>query len=350
VGDRLLQEVALRLGDRVRASDTLARVGGDEFVLVQPDLADAGDAAVIAQKLLGVFADPFVIEGNRLDVGASIGITVFPDDAGEPDLLLRNADIALYRAKRNGRGQFRRYSSAMDAELKATRSLETGLRGALESDTLEVLYQPLFALADGCFRGVEALLRWPHPGGGHVLPASFIPVAEMSGAIVPLGEWVLRQACRQARVWRDAGWQFRLAVNLSAVQLRQPHFAALIEGILADSRLAASALELEVTESLFIDPSKVAIAKTLHEVAEVGVHLAIDDFGAGYSSLAYLKHLPFDRIKIDGSLVSPRHRCRRQRRRHRQSDHRPRPQPRQIGHGRGRRDRAPARLPAREQV
>ena len=303
VGDGLLQEVALRLGQRVRASDTLARVGGDEFILIQPDLADPDDAAVVAQKLFGAFAEPFIVQDNRLDIAASIGITVFPDDADEPDLLLRNADIALYRAKRGGRGQYRRYSEDMDLELRATRSLEAGLRQALERDTLDVFYQPVFALDDGSFQAVEALLRWPHPGGGYVLPGSFIPVAEMSGVIVPLGEWVLRRACRQAHSWMEAGWRLRVAVNLSAVQLRQPHFATLVERILADSSLAASALELEVTESVFLDPSKAAITKTLHEVAEIGVHLAIDDFGTGYSSLAYLKHFPFDRIKIDRSFV-----------------------------------------------
>jgi EAL domain-containing protein (putative c-di-GMP-specific phosphodiesterase class I) len=162
---------------------------------------------------------------------------------------------------------------------------------------------PCSPLVAAAFRGVEALIRWPHPGGGYVLPASFIPVAETSGFIVPLGEWTLRQACHQARAWMQAGWKLRVAVNLSAVQLRQPDFAALVERILDDSRLVASALELEVTESVLLDPSKVAIARTLHQVAEMGVHLAIDDFGTGYSSLAYLKHLPFDRIKIDRSFV-----------------------------------------------
>jgi diguanylate cyclase (GGDEF)-like protein/PAS domain S-box-containing protein len=303
VGDGLLQAVATRLSARMRASDTLARVGGDEFVVLLPDLIDRSGAAVIAQKLIDAFTEPFFVQRNRLDVGASIGITVFPDDATEPDLLLRNADIALYRAKRGGRGQYRCYSPDMDVELKTTRSLEAGLRHALEHGTLELFYQPLFAVGSGRFQGVEALIRWPHPGGGYVLPASFIPVAETSGFIVPLGEWTLRQACHQARAWMQAGWKLRVAVNLSAVQLRQPDFAALVERILDDSRLVASALELEVTESVLLDPSKVAIARTLHQVAEMGVHLAIDDFGTGYSSLAYLKHLPFDRIKIDRSFV-----------------------------------------------
>jgi diguanylate cyclase (GGDEF)-like protein/PAS domain S-box-containing protein len=303
IGDGLLRAVAARLGGRMRGSDTLARVGGDEFVLIQPDLIDRSRAEVIAEKLIAALSEPFFIQGNRLDIGASIGLTVFPDDGTEPDLLLRNADIALYRAKRGGRAQYRCYSPDMDMELKATRSLEAGLRQALEHGTLELFYQPLFALDDRRLQGVEALIRWPHPGGGYVLPARFIPVAELSGIIVPLGEWILRQACRQAQVWMDAGWHLRLAVNLSAVQLRQADFAAVMERILDDSHLVASALELEVTESVFLDPSKMAITKTLHEVAEMGVQLAIDDFGTGYSSLAYLKHFPFDRIKIDRSFV-----------------------------------------------
>ncbi len=303
IGDGLLREVAARLGGRMRGSDTLARVGGDEFVLIQPDLTDRGAAEVIAQKLIGAVAEPFHVQGNRLDIGASIGITVFPDDATEPEPLLRNADIALYRAKRGGGAQYRCYSPAMDVELKAARSLEAGLRQALEDGTLELFYQPLFALGDGCLHGVEALIRWPHPGGGYVLPARFIPVAELSGIIVPLGEWILRQACWQAQVWMKAGWHLRIAVNLSAVQLRQANFAAVVERILDDSRFAASALELEVTENVFLDPSKTTIAKTLHELAEIGIHLAIDDFGTGYSNLGYLKHFPFDRIKIDKSFV-----------------------------------------------
>ena len=266
-------------------------------------MVDRSGAAVIAQKLIDALNEPFFVQRNRLDIGASIGITVFPDDATDLDQLLRNADIALYRAKRGGRGQYRCYSPHMDVELRATRSLEAGLRQALDDRALELFYQPLFALGSGCFQGVEALIRWPHPGGGYVLPASFIPVAETSGAIVPLGEWTLRQACRQAQAWMQAGWHLRVAVNLSAVQLRQPDFASLIERILDDSHLGASALELEVTESVFLDPSKVAITKTLHEVAEMGVRLAIDDFGTGYSSLTYLKHFPFDRIKIDKSFV-----------------------------------------------
>jgi EAL domain-containing protein (putative c-di-GMP-specific phosphodiesterase class I) len=228
---------------------------------------------------------------------------VFPDDGTDPDLLLRNADMALYRAKHDGRGQYRFYSRDMDVELKATRSVEDGLRHALEHDRLELVYQPIFALADARVQGVEVLIRWRHPGGGAVPPASFIPVAEMSGLIVPLGEWILRQACRQAQAWAKARRDLRVAINLSAVQLRQPNFALVVKRALEGSGLDGSVLELEITESVFLDPSKIAITKTLHEVAEMGVNLAIDDFGTGYSSLGYLKRFPFDRIKIDKSFV-----------------------------------------------
>jgi diguanylate cyclase (GGDEF)-like protein/PAS domain S-box-containing protein len=303
VGDALLQGVASRLGSQLRASDTLARVGGDEFVLIQPDLAGPSGATIMARKLVEALTEPLLVQGYRLHIGTSVGITLFPDDGTDPDLLLRNADIALYRAKHDGRGQYRFYSRDMDVELKATRSVEDGLRHALEHDRLKLLYQPIFALADGRVQGVEALIRWRHLGGGVVPPASFIPVAEMSGLIIPLGEWILREACRQARAWVKADQNFRVAVNLSAVQLRQPDFAALIERALEESGLPSSALELEVTESVFLDPSKFVITRTLHEVAEMGVNLAIDDFGTGYSSLGYLKHFPFDRIKIDKSFV-----------------------------------------------
>lgn len=303
IGDNLLREVATRLSRLLRASDTIARIGGDEFILIQPDAIDRASAVTVAERLLQAFSEPFIIRGHRLDIGASIGLTLFPDDATDPDGLLRNADIALYRAKRDGRGQYRCYSADMDTELRATRSLETGLRQALERGTLELFYQPTFSLADGRLQGVEALTRWRHPGGGYVAPASFIPIAEISGLIVPLGEWTLRRACCQAQTWSEAGRPLRVAVNISAVQLRQPDFAHLVERILNDTGLVASALELEITEGVFLDPSKAAITKTLDQVAEMGVRLAIDDFGTGFSSLAYLKHFPFDRIKIDRTFV-----------------------------------------------
>lgn len=303
VGDALLQAVAERICSRLRATDTLARVGGDEFVLIQPELSHSGGASIMAQTIIDLLAQPFLVDGNQLNVEASIGITLFPNDGADPDSLLRNADLALYRAKRQGRGQYRFYSRDMDVEFKATLSIERDLRQAIDHDGLELFYQPTFTLGDRRMRGVEALIRWPRPGGGHVSPANFIPIAEISGLIVPLGEWTLRAACRQAKVWTAAGMDLRFAVNVSAIQLRQPDFAMLIERVLADNGLVASALELEVTESVFLDPSMVVITKALNEVAEMGVTLAVDDFGAGSSSIGYFKHFPFDRIKIDASFV-----------------------------------------------
>jgi diguanylate cyclase (GGDEF)-like protein/PAS domain S-box-containing protein len=303
-GDALLQAVAGRISGRLRESDTLARVGGDEFVLVQSVLAGPGSASIMAQTILELFTQPFAVQGNQLRIDTSIGITLFPADGANADRLLRNADLALRRAKREGRSQYRFYSRHMDLELKAALSLESGLRHAIDNGSLELLYQPTFALTDGSIQAVEALVRWPRPSGGPLSPASFIPLAEISGLIVPLGEWTLRTACQQAKAWTAAGMSLRFAVNVSAIQLRQPDFAALIERILADSGLGASALELEVTESVLLDPSSmVVITKALNEVGELGVALAIDNFGTGGSSLGYLKRFPFNRIKIDASFV-----------------------------------------------
>ena len=302
-GDALLQGVARRISGRLRECDTLARVGGDEFVLVQTELAGPTDASIMAQTILQLLNQPFAIQGNQLRIDTCIGITLFPQDGAVGDRLLHNADLALYRAKREGRGQYRFYSNDMDLELKATLSVESELRHAIEQDRLELYYQPTFAVADGRVHGVETLIRWPRPDGDYKMPTSLIPSTEISGLIVPLGEWTLRTACREAKTWIAAGLGLRLAVNVSAIQLRQPAFAGLVEHILADSGLAATDLELEVTENVFLDPSMAVITKALNEVAELGVTLAIDDFGAGRSSLGYLKQFPFNRIKIDTSFV-----------------------------------------------
>jgi EAL domain-containing protein (putative c-di-GMP-specific phosphodiesterase class I) len=218
-----------------------------------------------------------------------------------PERLMRNADMALYRAKAEGRRSGAFYRAEMDRELQASRSLQAGLRRALEDGGLGQVYQPVFDLRDRRVVGVEALLRWRHPGGGEVPPATFIPIAEASGQIHPLGAWGLRQACRQAAAWRDAG--LRVAVNVSVAQLRDPGLLPTLRRALNEAGVAPSALELEVTESVFLDPSKDLIVGTLEEIAGLGVKLAIDDFGTGYSSLAYLKHFPFDTVKIDGSFV-----------------------------------------------
>jgi diguanylate cyclase (GGDEF)-like protein/PAS domain S-box-containing protein len=300
-GDQLLREAAERLAGGIRATDTWARLGGDEFALVQTGVRGSEDAEVMVQRVLGALGPPFTVEGQRVHVSASLGVTLFPDDGGTPERLMRNADMALYRAKAAGRRSAAFYRPDMDQELKASRSLQAGLRLALEDGGLGLVYQPVFDVRDRRVVAVEALVRWQHPSGGKVPPATFIPIAEASGLIQPLGAWTLRQACRQAAAWRGAG--LKVAVNVSVAQLRDPGLLPTLREAIAAAGIAPSALELEVTESVFLDPSKDLIVSALHEIAALGVTLAIDDFGAGYSSLAYLKHFPFDTVKIDGSFV-----------------------------------------------
>jgi EAL domain-containing protein (putative c-di-GMP-specific phosphodiesterase class I) len=217
---------------------------------------------------------------------------------------VRNADVALYRAKAAGRGRFRFYRPEMDRELRESRSLQQGLKRALEAGGLRLVYQPVVELLGGRTRKVEALLRWPHPGGGLVPPSTFIPIAEASGLIRPLGEWVLGEACRQAAAWRATRLRLKVAVNVSAAQLRDPGLPGAVRRALDEAGLEPGLLELELTESVFLDPSKEQIHDTLRRVARLGVTLAIDDFGTGYSSLACLRHFPFDAVKIDGSFVA----------------------------------------------
>jgi diguanylate cyclase (GGDEF)-like protein/PAS domain S-box-containing protein len=300
-GDQLLREVAKRLAEGIRATDTWARLGGDEFALVQTGARGSEDAEIMVQRVLGALGPPFTVEGQRVHVSASLGVTLFPDDGGTPERLMRNADMALYRAKAEGRRSGAFYRAEMDRELQASRSLQMGLRRALEDGGLGLVFQPVFDLRDRRVVGVEALLRWRHPNGGEVPPATFIPVAEASGLIQRLGAWSLHQACRQAAAWRDAG--LRVAVNVSVAQLRDPGLLPTLRRALNEAGVAPSALELEVTESVFLDPSKDLIVGTLQEIAALGITLAIDDFGTGYSSLAYLKHFPFNKVKIDGSFV-----------------------------------------------
>jgi diguanylate cyclase (GGDEF)-like protein/PAS domain S-box-containing protein len=303
-GDQLLREVAARLGGTACASDTWARLGGDEFALVQEGLRGAEIAGLTAGRVLAALDAPFRVEEQELEVGASLGLTLFPDDGETPERLVRNADVALYRAKAAGRGRFEPYRPDMDGELRARRDLQRSLRRALERGELELDYQPVFDLREGRLAKVEALLRWRDPGRGNVPPAAFIPVAEASGLIHPLGEWVLRAACRQAAAWWSACARLKVAVNVSAAQLRQEEFAGSVRAALQGAGLAPGLLELELTESVFLDPSKRQIHDTLRRVARLGVTLVIDDFGTGYSSLAYLRHFPFDEVKIDGSFVA----------------------------------------------
>lgn len=303
-GDALLQATATRLRAIARASDTWARLGGDEFALVQEGLqADEGTAAMAA-RVLAALESPFHLDGDEVDVTCSLGATIFPTDAVTPERLMRNADVALYRAKAAGRGRFESYSSELDRELQLKRTLQHDLRQAIERDALELVYQPMFGLADDRLVKVEALLRWPQADGSFVAPAIFIPIAESSGLIHALGERVLTTACRQGARWCAAGNPLKVAVNVSAIQLRNHEFPKLVRNSLEQSGMAPGLLELELTESVFLDAAREQIHETLNCIAAMGVTLAIDDFGTGYSSLAYLRNFPFDEVKIDRSFVA----------------------------------------------
>ena len=304
-GDQLLRELAGRVGAAVRATDTAARIGGDEFALVAPDVDGRDGARRLAEKLLDVCAAPFRVDGARLPVSLSVGVALFPEHGGEVDDLLTDADLALYAAKAAGRGRWAMFSAEMRAVAQSRRRMEAQLREAAPNGELSLLYQPRFALHDSQQRvvGAEALLRWRHPELGKLAPGDFIDVAETSGAIRDIGRWVLDAACRQARRWRDAGRPVRVAVNLSAVEFRQPDLAERIGETLAAAGLEPSLLELEITESAYMDQRAAGLEDALRRIRDLGVRLAIDDFGTGYSSLSYLKWVPFDVLKIDRSFV-----------------------------------------------
>src|SRR5450755_1898526 len=291
--------VADRLRGLVRETDTIARMGGDEFVIVQPFIADPADATALAQRIITLMSEPYSIDGHQAVIGASIGIAVGPGDGSGADKLLRNADLALYRAKGDGRGTFRFFEPAMDLQMQTRRIMEQDLRKALPAGEFELYYQPVVNLADGEISGFEALIRWNHPVRGLVSPAAFIPLAEEIGFIVPLGEWVIRQACVTAARWPE---HLRVAVNISAVQFRNPGLMQVIVGALAASGLDPTRLEIEITETVLLH-NKDATLAVLHQLRALGIRIAMDDFGTGYSSLTYLQCFPFDKIKIDRSFV-----------------------------------------------
>ncbi|TCS73803.1 PAS domain S-box-containing protein/diguanylate cyclase (GGDEF)-like protein [Sulfuritortus calidifontis] len=302
-GNALLQAVADRLKHCLRESDTVARLGGDEFAIALTDISTIEDVVQIAQKVLDEFVCPFTIAGKELFVSASIGITLYPFDGSDASLLLRNADSAMYHAKDCGRKTFQFYSAEMTARVEKRLTMETELRHALERGELELHYQPQLDIATGRIVGMEALVRWRHPQKGMMPPAEFIPIAEESGLIVPIGEWIMRTACRQAMAWQAQGLpELQLAINLSARQFK-PELAGLVKEVLAETGLPARCLELEITESLFIEGTDSETASILAHLKALGVSLAIDDFGTGYSSLSYLKCLPVNKLKIDQSFV-----------------------------------------------
>ena len=303
-GDALLRAVADRLGQRIRREDTLARLGGDEFVVVLESIERPAEATNVAQSLIDAMAEPFQVgDGRPLYLGASIGISLYPEDGEEALQLLRNADTVMSQAKAQGRNSYRYYTESLTRAANQRLALESRLRRALEREEFVLHYQPQVAMADERIVGVEALVRWQDPEEGLIPPDRFIPLAEETGLIVPLGDWVMRQACRQMRQWRDAGLPpLTLAVNLSAQQFAQPGLAEQVAALLAETGLPAGCLELELTESILMQHTAHGQA-SLDALRALGVALSIDDFGTGYSSLAYLKRLPIDKLKIDKSFV-----------------------------------------------
>jgi diguanylate cyclase (GGDEF)-like protein len=298
-GDKLLKIVAERLRALVRDTDTIARMGGDEFVIVQTPITEPTDATSLAQRIIASISEPFEIDGHQAVIGASVGIAVGPGDGLRPDRLLRNADLALYRAKGDGRGTFRFFEPAMDLQMQTRRIIERDLRKALPAGEFELYYQPVVNLKSSEISGFEALIRWNHPDKGIVSPATFIPLAEEIGFIVPIGEWVIRQACATAAQWPG---DFHVAVNISAAQFRSPGLMQVIVGALATSGLHPTRLEIEITETVLLHNKEATLA-VLHQLRSLGVRIAMDDFGTGYSSLTYLQCFPFDKIKIDRSFV-----------------------------------------------
>ena len=299
VGDKLLREVTARLKGTLRDSDVVARLGGDEFAIIQNCAQQPESSTVLAQRLVSLLSAPYEVDGHRIVIGTCVGIAQGPTDGGSADELLKNADLALYRAKAEGRGTWRFFEPEMDARMQARRQLEMDLRAALEGDQFEILYQPLVDTGRMALNGFEALLRWHSPTRGMVSPGEFIPLAEETGLIVPIGAWVLREACKAATAWPEP---VSVAVNVSAVQFRQPRFVDTVSAALKGSGLDPSRLELEVTETIMLQDNAQTIAQ-LHRLRRLGVRISMDDFGTGYSSLSYLRSFPFDKIKIDQSFI-----------------------------------------------
>jgi len=283
----------------VQASDFVARLGGDEFAIIQSNVERPEDCSNLARRVIDIVSEPYLIDGQQLIIGASIGIAIASEKETNPDLLLKNADLAMYRAKADGRGTYLIFEQEMDARIQARRAMERDLRHALNSNEIVLYYQPVVNMKRGGVSGFEALARWFHPTEGEIPPSKFIPLAEENGLIGPLGEWIFRAACAEASKWpRD----IRLAVNLSSAQIKYRNIAQVILGALAASSLAASRLEIEITESVLLENDAKTLA-LLNEFRSLGIRIVMDDFGTGYSSLSYLRNLPLDKIKIDQSFI-----------------------------------------------
>jgi diguanylate cyclase (GGDEF)-like protein/PAS domain S-box-containing protein len=299
LGDKLLRGVAKRLRSTLREEDAVARLNSDEFAILQGGVARPEDAVLLAKRLLEAIADPYLLDGHSVVIGASIGIAMSPGDGDDSEKLLKSADMALSRAKADFRGTFSFFESEMDARAQSRRKIEIDLRDAIQNSQLQPHYQPLVDLSTGRITGFEALVRWPHPERGMISPGEFIPVAEETGLINPLGGLMLRRACMDAAQWPD---DVRVAVNLSPLQFRTGNLLASVMDALKQSGLPARRLELEITETLLLEKSSQVLA-TLHALRALGVRISMDDFGTGYSSLSYLRSFPFDKIKIDQSFV-----------------------------------------------
>lgn len=303
VGDLLLNAVAERLTASVRDGDTVACLGGDEFTIILADVAKEEDVAKAAHKIHNVFSKPFDLEGRELFATTSIGISIYPKDGEDPETLLKNADTAMCRAKEEGRNNYQFYSPTMTVKAAERLALEDSLHHALQRGEFLLHYQPQVDLKTGQIIGMEALVRWQRPDRGMVSPKEFIPLAEETGLIVPIGEWVLRTACAQNKAWQAAGFPpIRMAVNLSARQFQQRNLIEMVARVLEETGLASNYLELELTESSIMQNVQTTIA-TLRELNAIGIAISIDDFGTGYSSLNYLKRFPINTLKIDQSFV-----------------------------------------------
>jgi diguanylate cyclase (GGDEF)-like protein len=299
IGDLLLKAAADRMRSCVRSEDLVARLGGDEFAIVQGSSTQPSDVSALATRLIEVVGAPYDLDGHQVNVGASIGIAIAPTDGDKPDVLMKSADLALYRAKADGGGDYRFFEVEMDARMQARRALELDLRKAIVNSEFELYYQPIVDVKGGQITSCEALIRWHHPERGMIQPLEFIPVAENTGLIVPLGEWVLRQACAQAALWPK---HVTMAVNLSPAQFKSRNLVPTVISALATSGLSADRLELEITELVLLQDNDGAFA-VLRQLRDLGIKIVMDDFGTGYSSLGYLRSFPFDKIKIDQSFI-----------------------------------------------
>jgi diguanylate cyclase (GGDEF)-like protein len=303
IGDQLLKKVSKRILSCLRSGDTLARLGGDEFIVVLEDLAKVEDAWAIAQEILDGVGRPLDLEGHEVYVTSSIGISIFPEDGKDPNVLLKNADLAMYRAKDEGKNRYHLYSQSMELQSSTRLTMENELRHAINREEFELYFQPQINLQTGKIRGSEALLRWNHPQRGLISPNEFLPIADETGLILPISEWVLRRACSQLKAWHDAGYtDLTMAVNISDTQFREINLPMFIKQVIKESGVNANKLELELTEQIVMHNAKNAM-EVLHTLRDMGTLLSIDDFGTGYSSLSHLRRLPINIVKIDRSFI-----------------------------------------------